>query len=408
MKKILFVTPYNPFVSPLGAASRSVLYRIGHLTEMSEVHLVTFAGRNDPIHPPPGQAAVKTHLIPYPAPPVGGHSGLARLYKTLTGEIEVLARTHALSAALGRGIQKVSASQSFDLVHIDDVTIAPVMAYCPPDVRKLVFFHNLMTLQYRNIYRSRRHLLKKIFAYLEYLRIKNYERGVLRKMTYAVVLTKSEQERARRLSPRSGIFQIPLEISLDQYVPAPEAIVRDRLTFTGTMSYEPNHEGATFFIKKIFPLIRHDRPQTRFFVVGMNPPPDLRALGNDAIVVTGEVPEIQDHINQAEVVVVPLLSGGGMRYKILEAFALGKAIVSTSVGAEGIEYQDRVNILIADEPAHFARQVCGLLGDPPRRESLGFNARHLAERTYATGIVRDQWLRLYSEILERPLKAGRL
>jgi glycosyltransferase involved in cell wall biosynthesis len=294
----------------------------------------------------------------------------------------------------------------FDLIHIDDVIIAPVMNFCPPDVKKLFFFHNLMTLQYRNIFRSRKQPLKKILSYIEYIHIKNFEKSMLRQMACAVVLTKIEQETAKAISPRTSVYQIPLEIKLDQYKTAPEAIKRGHVTFTGTMSYEPNHEGVLFFIKNIFPLIQKNCPLARFFVVGMNPSQDLLLLGNDTIVVTGEVPHIQEYLNQAEVVVVPLLSGGGMRFKILEAFASGKAVVSTSAGAEGIEYQDLENILIADDPAHFASQVCGLLADPSRRGRLGSNARRLAETTYASGVVQQQWLRLYSHILLKPFEAG--
>lgn len=401
MKKILFVTPYNPFVSPLGAASKSVRYRIEHLSEVAEVHLFTFASNKDQVIP--NHFAEKTHLVAHPVLHSGGRSRLIRFSKTILGKVDALANIEILSEALGKEVQRVTSNTRFDLIHIDDIIIAPVMKYCPENVKKILFFHNLMTLQYRNIFRSRKQLFKKIISYIEYLHIRKYEKRLLLKMEYAVVLTKREQETAKILSPKSKFYQIPLEINLDQYAPVPESFESNRITFTGTMSYEPNHEGALSFVKDIFPLIKKDYPKAQFCVVGMNPPQDLLALDDGTVIVTGEVPNIQHYINQAQVVVVPLLSGGGMRFKILEAFALGKAVVSTSVGAEGIEYQDHQNIIIADDPAHFARQVCGLLADPCRREELGSNARRLVETTYASGVVQRQWFRLYSDILEQPL-----
>ena len=399
MKKILFVTPYNPFVFPIGASSQSVRYRIGHLSEMAEVHLLTFAGREDKTIPVPDHFNVKTQFLPHPVLRNRGDSKFVRFGRTILGKIDTFENIEALSSVLGKEVQRLISNIHFDLIHIDDITIAPVMHYCPPDVKKLFFFHNLMTLQYKNIVRSKKKLFKKIISYIEYLHIKKYEKDMLRQIDHAVVLTKIEQERAKILSPGSKVYRIPLEIDLDQYVPKPDAIERYRITFTGTMSYEPNHEGALYFITTIFPLIKRDCPQAMFYVVGMNPSEDLRELSDDGIVVTGEVANIQEYICKSAVIVVPLLSGGGMRFKILVAFALGKAIVSTSVGAEGIDYQDHGDIVIADHPAHFARQVCDLLDNPRRAQDLGFKARQLIERTYDSRIVKQQWRDVYSEIM---------
>ena len=116
---------------------------------------------------------------------------------------------------------------------------------------------------------------------------------MLLQMENAVLLTKIENETARILSPDTNIYQIPLEINVNEYIPAPDLIDHQRITFTGTMSYEPNHEGASYFIKKILPLIKRDFPNARFFVVGMNPPKYLQGLGDDRIIITGEVKNMQ-------------------------------------------------------------------------------------------------------------------
>jgi glycosyltransferase involved in cell wall biosynthesis len=401
MKKILFVTPYNPFVSPLGASSKSVRYRIGHLSEVAEFHLLTFdSSKNQVI---PNHFIEKSHLVPHPVLHSGSSSRLIRLGNILLGKIEAFENIAVLSSALGKAIRQLTANTHFDLIHIDDVIIAPVMTFCPPDVKRLFFFHNLMTLQYRNIFLSKKGLLKKIISFIEYLHIRHYEMKLLRKMDCAVVLTKIEQERAQSLSPKSKIYQIPLEINLEEYIPASDPVDHSRITFTGTMSYEPNHECAEYFIKSIFPLIQRRIPQTHFFVVGMSPPEHLLKLSDDKITVTGEVKNIQQYINQSAVMAVPLLSGGGMRFKILEACALGKAVVSTSVGAEGIDYTNNKNIIIADTPEDFARQVCDLLDNPQKATELGLNARRLIESTYDTGIVKQQWKDFYTDILGESL-----
>jgi polysaccharide biosynthesis protein PslH len=401
MKKILFITPYNPFIVPLGAASKSVKYRIENLSCTYEVQLLTFSDRIGQRYHPPEDLNALVHFVANPLYQNQEQTRWARLFKTMSGRVQALDHFHSLSTALMPAIQTLTAQHRFDLIHVDDIIIASAMNYCPRNVKKVFFFHNLMTLQYKNIYRSRTDLVKKVIAFVEYLQIRKFEKNLLLQMESAVVLTKIESETARILSPDTNIYEIPLEINLNEYIPASDLIDDQCITFTGTMSYEPNHEGATYFIKKIFPLIKRDFPNALLFVVGMNPPKYLQDLGDDRIIITGEVKDMQEYINKSTVVVVPLLSGGGMRYKILEAFALSKAVVSTSVGAEGIEYTDHENILIADDPQQFAHQVCELLSDAQRAVKLGTNARQLITDKYDCRIVQKQWNSLYAEILDR-------
>ena len=303
-----------------------------------------------------------------------------------------------LAAALGVKAVSLMDMNTYDLIHIDDVIIHGAADYCPHSQRKIFFFHNLMTLQYRNFYRSRRAVLKKLMAFVEYLHIKSHERKALSSMETIVVLTAQEEKTVRILSPQTTVFRIPLEVDLNLYRPDPGAAKPYHLLFTGTMSYEPNREGAVYFIEKIFPLIRDACPQTRLFIVGMNPPKDLLALANDKVIITGAVPSIIPYLKEAAVVVVPLLTGGGMRFKILEAFAMAKAVVSSSVGAEGIEWERELNIAIADEPVAFADAVIGLLHNPQRAQDLGREARILIERVYATEVVKRQWQDLYRSL----------
>jgi glycosyltransferase involved in cell wall biosynthesis len=401
MKKILFITPYNPFIFPLGAASKSVKYRIANLSSMYEVHLLTFSTRIEQYKHFTEYLDLSVHLVSNPLYQKQPQTRWTRLFKKMFGRVEALDHFHSLSTALMPAIQTLTAQHRFDLIHVDDIIIAPVMNYCPQNVKKVFFFHNLMTLQYKNIYRSRTDLVKKVIAFVEYLQIRKFEKNLLLQMESAVVLTKIESETARILSPDTNIYEIPLEINLNEYIPAHDLIDDQRITFTGTMSYEPNHEGASYFIKKILPLIRRDFPNARFFAVGMNPPKYLQDLGDDRIIITGEVINMQEYINKSSVIVVPLLSGGGMRYKILEAFTLSKAVVSTSVGAEGIEYTENENIIIADNPQHFAHKVCELLSDVQRAVNLGTNARQLITDKYDSRIVQKQWNSLYAEILAR-------
>jgi polysaccharide biosynthesis protein PslH len=200
------------------------------------------------------------------------------------------------------------------------------------------------------------------------------------------------------MNPSTKIVQIPLEVDLEEYRPFVESSAYRGITLSGTMSYEPNHEAALHFIRDILPHIRSRFDDVKFFVVGKSPREELLRFQNGQVIITGEVENIQDYLKRSGVVVAPILSGGGMRLKILEAFALSKAVVSTSIGVEGIEYTDGENILIADTPGAFANRVCTLLENPQECTRLGRNARHLMEKRYAVPHVWARWQQVYREL----------
>jgi len=150
--------------------------------------------------------------------------------------------------------------------------------------------------------------------------------------------------------------------------------MRHRIVFLGDLTYPPNRDGVLFFAREVFPLIRRAEPGATWHVLG-RPTEELRAAidGQPAVVMTGYVPDVRPHVAQAEVVVVPLRAGGGARLKILEALAMGRPVVSTGLGAEGLE--PRQGVTIADSPADFAAAVLNVLRDPARAAAAAAQAR---------------------------------
>jgi glycosyltransferase involved in cell wall biosynthesis len=154
------------------------------------------------------------------------------------------------------------------------------------------------------------------------------------------------------------------------------------MAFTGTMDWMPNEDGVVYFVDKILPLIHSELSAAAFWAVGRRPPRRVQALASGHVVVTGAVDDIRPYLGKAAVCVVPLRSGSGTRIKIFEAMAMGKAVVSTTMGAEGLPVHHGKDIVLADDPADFARQVVELLRDPQRRAQLGCAARQLVEENY--------------------------
>jgi glycosyltransferase involved in cell wall biosynthesis len=145
------------------------------------------------------------------------------------------------------------------------------------------------------------------------------------------------------------------------------------------MNYHPNLEAVRYFVGEILPLIRAEVPYATFHIAGANPSPEVKALAADSVYIHGSVPDMCPYFHQAAVVVVPLLHGGGTRLKILDAAACGKPIVSTSVGAEGLNFVDGRDLLLADSAPRFAQTVVRLLSNPDRQAELSRWARRAAE-----------------------------
>jgi glycosyltransferase involved in cell wall biosynthesis len=177
---------------------------------------------------------------------------------------------------------------------------------------------------------------------------------------------------------------LPNVVDVGAYTPAPGDDGHTVL-FTGAMDWLPNQDGAEYFIRDILPKLRQLTAGMRFVVAGRNPPPEmLRRYGEIPDVhFTGTVRDIRSVIAQAAVCAVSLRIGSGTRMKILEAGAMGKAVVSTTLGAEGLGFRHEEEILLADDPRSFAQAVASLLKDPALRRRLGHAARQRVERDYS-------------------------
>jgi glycosyltransferase involved in cell wall biosynthesis len=163
------------------------------------------------------------------------------------------------------------------------------------------------------------------------------------------------------------------------------------LVFTGSMDWLPNDDAVKYFVGDVLPLVRREVPDARFWAVGRRPLPALRALASEAVTVTGTVDDIRPFLDRCAVCVVPLRSGSGTRIKIFEAMAMGKSVVSTTLGAEGLPVTHGQDILLADSPEEFARAIVALLRDPARRRRLGAAARALVERNHSWAAVGTEF-----------------
>jgi glycosyltransferase involved in cell wall biosynthesis len=195
---------------------------------------------------------------------------------------------------------------------------------------------------------------------------------------------------------------VPNGVDIEYFMPnqGPDA---PALIYTGGMNMFANRDAVMFFLSDIWPLIRTRVPGVRFYAVGQDPPRELSALAerDPQVVVTGYVTDVRPLVRDASVYVVPLRVGGGTRLKVLDAMAMGKAMVSTSIGCEGLDVRPDEHLLVADTPEQFADRTVALLEDKNRRFSLGRAARELVERRYSWRTIGGQLLDAYRMAIEQ-------
>ncbi len=284
-------------------------------------------------------------------------------------------RSRRYSALVARLLDEVP----FDLVVSDFLVPAvnlPRELPCP----SVVFTHNVEAEIWRRHREAESNRLRKKLLEQQWGRMLRFEGDTLARFDLVLTVSEVDKDTIDRLYPnvRSRKQVVPTGVDIEYFAPSLDRPEPGRLVFTGSMDWLPNEDAMLHFASEVLPKIRQLAPGTTLSIVGRSPTAAIRRLGSEpGIEVTGSVPDVRPWIAKASVYIVPLRIGGGTRLKIFEAMAMGKPVVSTTVGAEGLPVEDGVNIVLADGAGDFARAVARLLGDPALGERLGQSARDL-------------------------------
>ena len=284
-------------------------------------------------------------------------------------------------------LREVLTTGQYDIILCDFVNAAPVVPF-DLGIPVVIFTHNVEAMIWRRHWEVTVNPVWKFVFKREYAKMRTAEMDYLRRSTH--VLTVSDTDTAffaKDLSP-AKITTIPTGVDIDYFQPT-DGEEPDSLVFTGSMDWMPNEDGILYFVNAILPLIRKQRPNVKLWVVGRRPGKKIQALAESdpGIVVTGRVEDIRPFIAKGAVYIVPLRVGGGTRLKIFEAMAMGKAVISTTIGAEGLPVTNGSDIVLADEPNFFADEVCRLLDSPRERKRIGDAARRIVEEKYSWAAV---------------------
>lgn len=296
---------------------------------------------------------------------------------------ELVQQMESLRIQLFCKIKQAINSEKYDLVHVEHTNVAHWLHNISTTLPKILVAQNVKSVMWQRYYQQAKGIDRERLKN-EQLLFEKYESTYLNDYNCVVAMSDVDKRFISQLCPQLQVEIVPNGVDIDYFKPVNTTIARSSLVFTGSMAHPPNNEAAIYFCDNIFPKILCKSPDSTISIVGSSPSSNVEKLGNNPrTIVTGYVEDTRPYIASASVIVVPLLSGSGTRLKILEAMAMQKAIVSTSIGAEGIDYTDNENIMIADDVDSFAYKVIELQSNPIKCEQLGHNARKLIEKKYS-------------------------
>ncbi len=285
-------------------------------------------------------------------------------------------------------IRALVESEPFDVIVSEFEGTAEMTSWIRGIPKVIVLHNTLSTLFERARQTGPTTWEDKLFYGAELHKIRRYERKNYAAFDLGITCSQHDRELLRRRCPDLPGEIIPNGVDAQRFTPQEFTGQNNRLMYFGHYGYPPNADAVLYFGREILPLIRQRRPDVRTWAVGHMPPAEFHAI--DGLDVVGSVPDVRPYLAQADVIVVPLRAGSGTRLKILEAMAMGKAVVSTTLGAEGLDVTNGKDILLADRPEDFTDCALRLLEQPELRRSLGEHARRLVEREYDWGPIASR------------------
>lgn len=258
-------------------------------------------------------------------------------------------------------------------------------------IKTLVSAHNIEADIWQRYYEHEANSLRRWYIGKQWRKVDQFERAAMGWVDGALAVSDLDRSRLLQNNPNLPITVVPNGVDLDYFHPMAQPEHRRHVVFTGSMDWRPNQDAARYFVGEILPLLHRACPDLECTFVGRSPPADIQALAAlPGVHITGTVDDVRPYVEGAAVYVVPLRIGGGSRLKILEALAMGRAVVSTTVGAEGLDVVAGRHVILADDPRAFAESVLQLLDDPKRCLELAIEGRRLVERQYGWDALADK------------------
>ena len=394
---ILFLTPQRPFPTHQGTTIRNFNI-IAELSKRHTITLLTFLEANQsPNHGDLEPLCRRIQTIPVPQ-----RSTATRLRQMLTTRRPDMS-WRLWSPEFDAQLQKLLQESSFDVIHIEGIEMAPYL----PTLRKIVPTAKIIyddhnaewLLQYRNFttdIKNPRRWIAATYSFVQTQRLKNYERYICQQSDGVFVVSEADKAALLQLDSTLNIKVVPNGMNLQKYSQAENTPIPFDIVFTGKMDYRPNIDAMLWFAESVLPFILTRRPETTLAIVGQRPHARLDSLReNPAITITGFVDEIIPYIAGGTVYIAPFRVGGGTRLKLLQAMAMRKAIVATTVGAEGFGITSGQEMILVDDASTMANDILRLLDSPNERQRLGDNVHQFVADHFTWEALVPTFEKLY-------------
>ena len=376
--RVLSVMGDVPF-PPIGGARTRNAHLVRALAESHDVVAVALDWGGAPVSAPDG---IELHTVPWELPPdhraleMGDESAWERLTRPGAPPFGVGCYE---SAALCDAIRTVCRVAAPDVAVLTETAMAQFRTALPPSCPWVLDLHDVHAAKQRDRVDD-----------AEADRLLAFERAAVADATTTVCVSGVEADRARQLLGATWVEVVSNGVDGDAFRPGTGPGDSDRLVFTGSLHTPENIEAVIWFTQQVLPLVREKRPTMVLDIVGSQPAAAVLAVAGDGVRVHADVPDIRPHLQEAGIVVVPLLHGGGTRLKVLEAAACGRSVVTTTVGVEGLTMRHDREVDVADDPEAFAGAILRLAQDAALRTERGRRARAAAER-YDWRVIGRHW-----------------
>jgi polysaccharide biosynthesis protein PslH len=391
--RILSVSPFPPSPPTFGA-QRRIQGLLASLARRHDVDAIALAPPN--MDAGAAERAMREYcrevvVLPSGATTEGLHKRLLQVRSLVSRRS--YERRHFSVPALQQALDRQLTTCTYDIVAVEFFFMshfrfrrAPAGSR-PPKV--VLDEHNIEYDLARQQTGLGRGLGRHVHNTLNWRKVRREEIAAWREADGVAFTSAPDDERARSIVPALRSRVVPNAVDVEFFRPRPTDPPADSTTivFFGTFNYFPNRDGVLFFLREVWPRLASSHPQARVKIIGADPPPEVRSFQGPRVDLAGLVDDVRPHLAGAAVAIAPLLIGGGTRLKIVEAMAMAKPVVSTSLGAEGIAATPGREILLADSPQDFAAALGRLLDDGAMRASMGRAARTLVEKQYSWDAV---------------------
>lgn len=406
--KILFLTHTFPY--PLNEGTRVLVYNLlAQLAPRHEVHLICLNDRpvsEDDLRKIQSLGLRSIKAIPHDVP----KSVLARLGNVAFDSVPFCVRQFE-SETLRAALREFFRTQTVDVVHAEYISSA-VYRNEFKSVPAVFYPHDAVSMLFERNASAETSLPRRAYTLSQWKKVLRFERQALSEFERTIVVSEADKKYLAGHADTANVRVIPVGIDCDYFAPRPAPSLSAtaapgtelKILFRGVMNFLPNDDAARHFYQDIFPVVKVLAPKSRFVVAGASPSGALtRAAATDPdLIVTGFVNDLRDVMAEAAVVVCPMRIGSGIKIKILESLAMGKAVVATPLACSGLDVETEKHLLIADSAASFAEQVARLLRDAALREKMGLRGMEFVRERYPWSKISAQFESVYKEAASKP------